>query len=544
MKKYVIFVLNVIVLFSITNVYAEEAVTEIKTVEDKVGWVTENGNTYYYENNQKVSGFKTIDNKLYFFSRVNYALKKGWQNAKEGKWYQNSNGEVVKGLQTIDKNKYYFNDNGIMQRGFQEIGGKLYFFSRVNGILKTGWQNASEGYWYQNSAGEVVKGLQTIGGKKYYFNEKGIEVRGFQEIGGKLYFFSRVNGVLKTGWQNASEGYWYQNSTGEVVKGLQTIGGKKYYFNNNGIMQKGFVTIDGKRYFFSRVNGVLKTGWQNASEGYWYQDSTGALVTGAQTIDGRDYKFNEQTGLLDGFKIVNGKTYYYNPDGTQAKGVQYMANRFWYFDELTGAFVKYVKETRVIDVSAHQGVIDWNAVKASGKVDAVILRLGYGVGYMDKYFIRNKDELERLGIPYSVYLFSYAENKDESLRESDFLVKVIQQNSVKIASNIFSIYYDLEDWEIKSTGENSYGISKSTYKDMITTFVNNTEKKLCIKTRVYASKNYIEDRFPQEVQHYATWVAQWSNKLTYEGPFEGWQYTDCASIPGINGCVDMSKFYY
>ena len=113
MKKYVIFVLNVIVLFSITNVYAEEAVTEIKTVEDKVGWVTENGNTYYYENNQKVSGFKTIDNKLYFFSRVNYALKKGWQNAKEGKWYQNSNGEVVKGLQTIDKNKYYFDDNGI-----------------------------------------------------------------------------------------------------------------------------------------------------------------------------------------------------------------------------------------------------------------------------------------------------------------------------------------------------------------------------------------------------------------------------------------------
>ena len=367
---------------------------------------------------------------------------------------------------------------------------------------------------------------------------------GFVTIDNKLYFFSRVNGVLKTGWQNASEGKWYQNSNGEVVKGLQTIDKKKYYFNDKGVMQTGFITIDGKRYFFSRVNGVLKTGWQNASEGYWYQDSTGALVTGLQTIDGREYKFNDQTGILEGLKVVNGKKYYYNPDGTQAKGVQYIINRFWYFNEITGAFEKYVKEARVIDISSHNGNIDWNKVKSSGMVDAVILRLGYGVGYIDNKFLQNKNELERLGIPYSVYLFSYAENKEESLRESDFLVKVIKQNSVKIASSVLSIYYDLEDWEIKSTGENSYGISKSTYKDMITTFIDNTEKKLCIKTRVYASKNYIEDRFPKEVQNYATWIAQWSNKITYEGPYEGWQYTDCASIPGISGCVDMSKFYY
>ena len=79
---------------------------------------------------------------------------------------------------------------------------------------------------------------------------------------------------------------------------------------------------------------------------------------------------------------------------------------------------------------------------------------------------------------------------------------------------------------------------------MITTFIDNTEKKLCIKTRVYASKNYIEERFPSSVQNYATWVAQWGNTFTYQGPYEGWQYTNCASIPGISGCVDMSKFYY
>ena len=162
---------------------------------------------------------------------------------------------------------------------------------------------------------------------------------------------------------------------------------------------------------------------------------------------------------------------------------------------------------------------------------------------MDKYFIQNKKELERLGIPYSVYLFSYAENKEEALKESEFLVKAIKENKVHIYKD-FSIFYDLEDWEIKSTGENSYGISKDTYSDMITTFIENTEKNLCIQTRVYASKNYIETRFDPSVQKYATWVAQWNNKLTYKGNYEGWQYTDCLSVPGINGCVDASKFYY
>ncbi len=591
MKKIILFIILSFVF--IPNVYALD------------GWQEKDNKKFYYENNIMVTGFKEIDDKLYFFSRVNGALKTGWQSATEGVWYQNQNGEVVKDWQTIDGKKYYFNEQGIMQKGFVKLNDIIYFFSRVNGALKTGWQSATEGVWYQNQNGEVVKDWQTIEGKKYYFNEQGIMQKGFLKLNDKLYFFSRVNGALKTGWQSATEGVWYQNKNGEVVKDWQTIDGKKYYFNGQGIMQKGFLklndkiyffsrvngalktgwqsategvwyqnkngevvkdwqTIDGKKYyfneqgimqkgfvklndkiyFFSRVNGALKTGWQGAAEGYWYQNSAGELVTSLQTIDGRNYKFNEQTGLLEGFKIENGKKYYYNPDGTQAKGVQYMTNMFWKFNEITGAFEKFVREVRVIDVSAHQEEVDWNKVKASGKVDAVILRLGYGIGFIDSYFLRNKAELERLGIPYSVYLFSYAENKDEALRESNFVVDTIKNNSVKIAANIFSIYYDLEDWEIKSTGENSYGISKNTYKDMINTFIDNTEKKLCIKTRVYASKNYIEERFPKEVQNYATWVAQWSNKLTYAGPYEGWQYTNCASVPGISGCVDMSKFYY
>ena len=79
---------------------------------------------------------------------------------------------------------------------------------------------------------------------------------------------------------------------------------------------------------------------------------------------------------------------------------------------------------------------------------------------------------------------------------------------------------------------------------MITTFINKVTSSLGIKTRIYASKNYIETRFPESVRPYMGWIAQWSNNFTYTGTYEGWQYTDCASVPGINGPVDMSIFYY
>ncbi|MEG2410747.1 MAG: GH25 family lysozyme, partial [Erysipelotrichaceae bacterium] len=61
----------------------------------------------------------------------------------------------------------------------------------------------------------------------------------------------------------------------------------------------------------------------------------------------------------------------------------------------------------VIDVSEWQKVIDWDKVKAAG-VDGAIIRIGFGFGNMDKQFKRNIEECNRLGIPYGIYLYSYA----------------------------------------------------------------------------------------------------------------------------------------
>ena len=527
------------------------------TPEAKTGWFEYNGNKYYANEKGEIQvGVQEVDGKTYFFSgdKTKYGTNKtgmfllgdtayyfapeaktGWFEYKGNKYYANEKGEIQVGVKEVDGKIYFFSGDrtkyGANKTGMFLLGDKAYYFAPE---AKTGWFEYKGNKYYANEKGEIQTGLTLINDKKYYFSKEksdyGQMKVGFQQIGEKRYFFSKAKEIY-----------------GQMRTGFIEIYGNKMYLNEDGSQAFGFTNIDGNTYFFSNditKYGAMIKGWITYNNLYYNFDDNGIMQKGLQTINGRDYNFDETTGILQGFVNKDGKIYYYNPDGTQAKGVQYMADKYWKFNELNGEFEKFVRQIRVIDISSHNGNVDWETVKKSNTVDAVILRLGYGVGYIDSSFIRNKNELERLGIPYSVYLFSYAENANESLMESNFLVNTIRNHNIHIASNVLGIYYDLEDWTINSTGENSYGISKDTYGQMITTFINNTEKNLCIKTRVYASKNYIETRFPDYAKNYATWIAQWGNNITYQGPYDGWQYTSDGTIPGINGRVDQSIFYY
>ncbi len=515
------------------------------------GWKELDGETYYFgEDHFAVNGFREIEGKTYFFSQVNNALKRGVQklnNDINQMFYLNEDGTVYHGWKELDGETYYFGENHFAVKGFQEIEGKTYFFSQVNNILKRGVQklnNDINQMFYLNEDGTVYHGWKELDGETYYFGEDHFAVNGFQTIDNTNYYFN--NYELQTGLVDADGKLIYTNGSGELQYGWQTINNNKYYFGEDGYAYNGFREIDGQTYFFSNINYVLKTGWQTLNNDYnqiFYLNMDGTVVYGNQTIEGRNYIFGED-GFLDGFKSTGNTFVYYNPDGTMAKGIQRMAGKYYQFNEYTGAFEKYVNQKIVIDVSAHQGNIDWEAVKNSGMVDAVILRAGYGVSWTDAYFQRNVQELNRLGIPYSVYLFSYAENANEARMEADNLINIIKNTGANIASDIFSIYYDLEDWTISSTGENSYGISQQTYQEMFNSFSSKVESALGVDVKIYASKNYIETRFPETLRPEIGWVAQWGPELTYNGTYEGWQYTSDGSVPGINGRVDMSIFYY
>ena len=87
----------------------------------------------------------------------------------------------------------------------------------------------------------------------------------------------------------------------------------------------------------------------------------------------------------------------------------------------------------VIDVSQHQGTIDWNKVK--GKIAGAILRCGYGddlPAQDDTQFARNLSECERLKIPHGVYLYSYASTEVQAKSELAHILRLIKGHTFEL----------------------------------------------------------------------------------------------------------------
>ena len=196
---------------------------------------------------------------------------------------------------------------------------------------------------------------------------------------------------------------------------------------------------------------------------------------------------------------------------------------------------------KVIDVSSWQNKIDWNKIKANGDVDAAILRVGWGMSYYDSagtdsYFDYNVKECQRLGIPYSIYIYGYAKIEDAAKKEAQFVVDKMKQYN--IPSNTF-VWYDAE---INS-------IPLSTYEVVIPAFVNYMYGSGYKNVGVYGSlNNFISTTSAgnlnsPKIRKYPLWVAQYYKKIQYPDSYVGWQYTSDGYIDGINGRVDVSMFY-
>lgn len=190
-----------------------------------------------------------------------------------------------------------------------------------------------------------------------------------------------------------------------------------------------------------------------------------------------------------------------------------------------------------IDVSEHQGRIDWDAVKASG-IDFAILRVGFGApswgGRVDYQFSRNITECERLGIPYGVYIYSYAWDNQQAADEAAMVIDCLSGHNPRLP-----VYYDLEDKSIIADGRQS-GIASRA--QIFCNRISAAGYKPGIYANLYWFNNILTDSVFKS-SSWDHWIAQYNSECHYTGNYSFWQYTSSGKVSGISGNVDMNYAY-
>ena len=179
----------------------------------------------------------------------------------------------------------------------------------------------------------------------------------------------------------------------------------------------------------------------------------------------------------------------------------------------------------VIDVSQWNGTVDWEAVKAAGY--HAIIRCGFGSDYEsqdDPQWERNASECERLGIPYGVYIYSYAKNDDMARSEAAHVLRLIAGRKLS-----YPIYYDVEEpgleWCARRCAE--------VFGDEI-----EAAGHWC---GVYSSTSWWQN-YLYGLERFTKWVAHWGVDAPGVAG-DMWQFTSNGSVPGVYGRCDVSECY-
>ena len=204
---------------------------------------------------------------------------------------------------------------------------------------------------------------------------------------------------------------------------------------------------------------------------------------------------------------------------------------------------------KIMDVSRWQGSIDWDKVKASGKIDGVMLRaMGNSADgkaskpYLDPTFERNYAECTRLGIPVGVYGYFKAVNLAEADKELAYFKKLLTGRSFDLPAAV-----DIEDEVQKPLG-------KSALTDL-TAYMLSTVESWGVYALLYTGMwfgNTFLYMGGAALKLYDVWLARYPRDKSKTKPedkpktdfsFGMWQYTSTARVPGVSGNVDLSHAY-
>lgn len=188
-----------------------------------------------------------------------------------------------------------------------------------------------------------------------------------------------------------------------------------------------------------------------------------------------------------------------------------------------------------IDVSEHNGTVDWDTVK--NQVSYAILRLGW-IGNknnhtLDKQFERNYSECKRLGIPIGIYVYCYCNNANTAKQGAEWTLQKLSGKSLELP-----VYIDMEDNSIK-------GMGKGILTDVCIAF-NSVIEGAGLWAGVYANLDWFNNYLYKDTikSKYTTWIAHYTSGTNkHEGEYDIWQNTSKGKISGVGGNVDTNYMY-
>ena len=197
----------------------------------------------------------------------------------------------------------------------------------------------------------------------------------------------------------------------------------------------------------------------------------------------------------------------------------------------------------MMDAARYQGKIDWDAVKASGLVDCVLLktvstnsklsRRKDGL-YIDPTFERNYAECKRVGLPVGVYYYTYATTKAMADAELAVLKTALAGKTFEMP-----VCVDVEDNKLVKLNKGSL--------TALVDYELRTLESWGVYALLYTGLNFSLTRLNMaKLKAYDVWVAAYRKSMKKPATsykYGIWQYTDEARIPGVSKNADMSYAY-
>ena len=191
-----------------------------------------------------------------------------------------------------------------------------------------------------------------------------------------------------------------------------------------------------------------------------------------------------------------------------------------------------------IDVSSHQGEVDWNKVAADG-IDFAIIRAAYrGYGQTgslneDEYFRKNAEAARNAGLSIGAYIFSQAVTTDEAVEEAEYIISMTDGLTLD--------YPIVFDWEsITTDTARTDGVTSEQLTEIAAAFCERI-KKAGYRPAVYlnTTQGYLEYGLDR-ISEFDLWLADYGELPDFYYKFNIWQYTNQGTVDGITGSVDMN----